>query len=300
MTMSTAPPMTMTDHPRQSTPIAPRERSGEAAETIARLERDIRELRDELAHAQRLTMLGTMAAGAAHEINNLLTPVLAYAQLARQNRDQPEFTERAIEKAAGGVERASRIAETMLALASPRQASPQTPARAACIQSVCDHAVECLPRPIERDGIDLTIDIPDDLHAAIDQFHLQQVVLNLLLNSIDVLRSVRGASIVIEAEAPMYESVCITVSDNGPGIPADIRRTLFEPFVTCPATTDEAGQDTSDQRKRGMGLGLAICRRLIEAAGGEIDVESEPGQGTCFTITLRKAESPTPAEHQTA
>lgn len=295
----------MTNHTSQPTSVAPRERARRDAETIARLEREIRGLRDELAHAQRLTILGTMAAGAAHEINNLLTPVLAYAQLAKQNRDQREFTERAIEKAAGGVERASRIAETMLALANPRRTRTGLTDEAACILSVCDHALECLPRPLARDGIELTMEVPPDLHVAIDPFHLQQVLLNLLLNSIDAIHSVRGAAIVIRADVDHAERVSITVHDNGPGIPADIRRTLFEPFVTHRAEVDEAeygprGEHPADHRKRGMGLGLAICRRLVEAADGEIEVESVPGQGTCFAITLNHAAAPTATDRQAA
>ncbi len=257
-------------------------------------------LQAELAHSQRLATLGTMAASIAHEINNILTPVLSYAAYAKSNPDDQALQQKAIDKSLKGAELAATIARALLDFSSPR---PNQPA-AANINQALDAALTCLAREPEKDNVQLVRKIPDDLAVAMQPQLLQQVLLNLIINAVAVMRQ-RGGSLTIEAgwgEA----GITIHVADTGPGIPPDMTRRLFQPFVT--RTGDAAhsepdqtangmsgSRDASDRRpadrQGGNGLGLAICKHLIEQAGGSIDVQSTPGEGSTFTITLPPAQS---------
>lgn len=242
-------------------------------------------LEDEVQHAQRLASLGTLAAIIAHELNNILTPVLNYAQLALHASDQPAQADRALRKTVEGVKRAGRITEAVLGFAREGGDEPD-----ACdVRAVIDDTLACLGRDVARDGIVLELDAPEGLTAAIAPTPLQQVLLNLILNGREAMLGGRGTLAVSArrstwniADDTLIEGVEIVVRDTGKGIPADRLATLFEPFATSVRTDEERKQGAH----RGVGLGLAVCRQLVEGAGGEIDCASTVGEGTTFTIRL--------------
>jgi signal transduction histidine kinase len=118
----------------------------------------------------------------------------------------------------------------------------------------------------------VTANVAADVPAiCADMQQLQQVLLNLSLNSIDAMP--RGGSLTIGAIKESSDKVLLTVADSGAGIDADMLRRIFQPFVTA-------------NKRRGLGLGLPICHRIVTAHGGVIEVESEPGKGTTFKIHL--------------
>jgi signal transduction histidine kinase len=242
-------------------------------------------LEHELHHAQRLASLGTLAAIIAHELNNILTPVLNYAQLALHASDQPAQVDRALRKTVEGVRRAGRITEAVLGFAREGGDEPN-----ACdVRAVIDDTLACLGRDVARDGIVLDLDAPGGLTAAIAPTPLQQVLLNLVLNGREAMLGGRGTLTISArrstwniAADTLIEGVEIVVRDTGKGIPADRLATLFEPFATSVRTDEERKQGAH----RGVGLGLAVCRQLVEGAGGEIDCASTVGEGTAFTIRL--------------
>jgi signal transduction histidine kinase len=242
-------------------------------------------LEHELHHAQRLASLGTLAAIIAHELNNILTPVLNYAQLALHASDQPAQVDRALRKTVEGVRRAGRITEAVLGFAREGGDEPN-----ACdVRAVIDDTLACLGRDVARDGIVLDLDAPGGLTAAIAPTPLQQVLLNLVLNGREAMLGGRGTLTISArrstwniADDTLIEGVEIVVRDTGKGIPADRLATLFEPFATSVRTDEERKQGAH----RGVGLGLAVCRQLVEGAGGEIDCASTVGEGTAFTIRL--------------
>ena len=155
-------------------------------DVLARLhkaEADLDALRKELDHCCQLATLGTLTAGIAHEINNILTPVLAYAQLARSNPDDAALRAKALDRAVAGVQSASRITEAVLGFARS-----DDEAEHAIIAETIDSSFACLSRDPRRDGIRLVIDVDPALIVRIKPLALQQVLLNLILNSVSALQ----------------------------------------------------------------------------------------------------------------
>lgn len=244
----------------------------EADTRLRQLEADIARLQKGLLHAQRLTTLGTLAAVVAHEFNNILTPVISYAQLALNRRDDHDLAIKALEKTLVCAERASRISESLLGFSRDRPGQDQ-----AHLPVVIDDAIACLARDPERDGISLTIDVPDT-SVAMPTEQLQQVLVNLALNATKAMRR-RGGCLTIAARVERGR-VRIDVADTGPGIPEPIRGRIFEPFVTSPT------EGAPDQAEPGTGLGLSVCRDLVAGVGGSIDFTTSPRQGTTFHLDL--------------
>jgi signal transduction histidine kinase len=229
-----------------------------------------------------------MAAMVAHEFNNLLTPIMSYAQMALQgDPDDTAFMRKALQRSYEGSEKAARICESILGFART-EAGRQT----AHVADVVNDVFACLARDPRKDGIDLALDVPADLRVAIDPVHLTQVLLNLVLNARKALRRQGGGQLTLTARSVDDHTAEIRVADTGPGIPESLLPTLFDPFVRG----DHPGDDSADTPEpEGTGLGLVICRDLVERAGGRIDVDSSPGRGTTFTLTLDLAPSAAPA-----
>ncbi|MCA9297114.1 MAG: hypothetical protein KC983_11370, partial [Phycisphaerales bacterium] len=166
----------------------------------------------ELEQTVRLATLGSMAAGVAHEINNLLTPVLAYAQMSQTD---PDLMPKAIEKTIAGIQTACQIVDAILGFA--RDAAE--PAIACDIDAVLDASLSCLARDLEKDRICLERHLEAGLTPAIPPMILQQVLLNLLLNAREAILSERGPRILrVESAATPAGEIEIRVSDTGPGI----------------------------------------------------------------------------------
>lgn len=260
----------------------------EPATVVADLQEELAVLRAELEHSQRLSTLGILAAGIAHEINNILTPVLAYAQLASSHPQDRPLHEKAIEKAIQGVQTATQITQAMLGFAgNPDQSA------IANVSETVKLALDCIGRDPAKDRITLAVTIDPDACVHMRPLALQQVLINLILNAIAVLRS-RGGTIAISTTPTADSKTALRITDNGPGIPKEIAGRLFEPFVTHAKV---AGRIHSSHAKSGgggngvggTGLGLAICRQLIEQASGTITANSSADSGTTFTIVLPTA-----------
>lgn len=245
---------------------------------LSEAEQELDSLRAQLEHANRLATLGVLAAGVAHEINNVLTPVLGYAQLTCNHPDDEDLREKAAERIAGGVEAAVRIARAMLDFSTVND----EPA-AANVAEVLQSSLDCLARHPEKDGITLTCQVPPLAAVQMRPVALQQVLLNLMMNAIRALRQGdgRNARLEIAAAEQADGSTLVRVSDTGPGIPEAIADRLFEPFVTW--SPEKVDPETVTG---GAGLGLAVCRQLVEAAGGTISASSRPGRGTEFSVVL--------------
>jgi signal transduction histidine kinase len=256
----------------------------DALSRLAKAEADLESLRKELDHNHQLATLGTLTAGIAHEINNILTPVLAYAQMAKSNPGDDQLQAKALDRTITGAQSASRIVEAVLGFArADEDAGP------ADVSRVIDSSLACLGRAPERDGVTLTVKADPDAQVRIQPLALQQVLLNLILNALAVLEGARG-ELRIQVAEQSDGTTQIRVADNGPGIPGSLAENLFEPFVTGRPKPQGSGRRRAPG---GSGLGLAICKRLIEDAGGSITVgpgcfesESAIGPGTTFTILL--------------
>lgn len=246
---------------------------------IERLQDQVRRIERELDHSQRLASLGMVLGIIAHEFNNILTPVMSYSQLALDNPSDADLTAKALRRAADGAEKAARIAASVLALARKDGYLGQgnSPVAASEVSHCFNEARQCLAMDHDKDGIEIT-GVPCGTVVEIEPVALQQVFVNLLLNARKSLRGKTGR-ITLRCSAGNSGKVVIELEDSGRGIASDVLGRIFDPFVT----------EASDDPTPGTGLGLTICRRLIESAGGTITATSVVGEGSCFRICLARA-----------
>ncbi len=234
-----------------------------------KLERALQDLKDaneRLIHSERLAAIGEMAAHVAHEIRNPLVTIGGYArQLKKQCEPDSQIFE-ASDIIAEEVERLERILANVLNFTK----LPRPELALASIDEIIRDVYDQLKYEFERKQIQLEIHLqPDIPQFYFDPEKIKQVLLNLLRNSEQSMES--GGVIGIEAYAS-GKDICITVSDNGGGIPQDQLEMIFNPFYTT--------------KEHGTGLGLAISQQIIHDHGGDILVYSEVGVGTVFKILL--------------
>ena len=233
-------------------------------------------LKSQLGRLQHLATMGTVTHMIAHEINNLLTPVGTYASLALSNPSDEKLVGKALDKAVRNCERAAQITESMLALANDERQEKKSRRVIELVEDV----FACLCRDFAKDGITVDLHIPEELKVTAVPVQLQQVLMNLILNARDAM--LEGGVLTISA-TETDEAVEIEVRDTGCGIQHGQVSEIFEPFFT----TKKEGDSSSG--RSGAGLGLAFCKKVAEAHDGSISVESRPGTGCTFTITLPKA-----------
>lgn len=256
--------------------------SNELIDQLAVMQEQLDGLRDQLTETQRLATIGTIAAVIAHEFNNLLTPIISYAQFAQQSAesDKPdmELIIKALSKSFASATKAGRICQSMLGLARGQSTLGRVE-----LQSLIDEALLVLARDPKKDGIALRVQVQPGLAVTGDSVQLEQVMLNLLINARQALLG-KGGSITIKA-TPSDDSqeVKIQISDTGAGIAAQHLSRIFEPFFTTKGTARNG-------EPKGTGLGLAICKEILDHHRGRIEVQSEPGRGTTFTLCLPMAQ----------
>jgi signal transduction histidine kinase/ActR/RegA family two-component response regulator len=245
------------------------------------LEATVRERTEQLLQSEKVATMGSLLAGVAHELNNPLAVVMGQTHMLMEVTTDDSVRQRAekINTAAG---RCVRVVRNFLALARKR---PPERTLVALNQAVND-AVELLAYELRSHGIELRIVLADDLPlVSADGHQLQQVLVNLLANAHHAMRTVDGPkriSITSRADAA-GDRIQLEISDTGPGIPAEIQEKIFEPFFT----TKPPGQ--------GTGLGLSLCRTIIDQHGGTLTVRSTPGRGATFLIELPSARQPAAA-----
>ncbi len=234
------------------------------------------DLQKQVDSLQRLASVGTMAAMIAHEFNNMLTPIVSYCQYAVQ-RGEPDLMKTALERTLKNAQRLSDLTGKILGLAGSDQSPPIT----FSLKPLVEDAVACLGRDLDKDSITLRINVPDDLSVFAHAASLQQVLFNLILNARQAMLD-RPGRLEITARTEPANRVTIEVSDTGPGIKPDNHSRIFEPFFSTKK------QETRPDRA-GLGLGLHVCKRLMTEQGGDITVQSQPGFGATFTLTLPAA-----------
>jgi two-component system, NtrC family, sensor kinase len=242
---------------------------------VAEKTRELKSTHDHMLHVEKMASMGKMAAVVAHEVNNPLSGILTYAKLLRKwvgsgqaEHEKREEAMQCLELIAAESRRCGDLIKNLLSLSRTAPMNLQS----TDLRDVIDRSLLLVRHQLELGGIELQLKLADDLPSVpCDPAQIEQVLLALIMNAIDAMP--RGGTLWIETQLT-HDEVEIKVRDDGAGIAPDVLPQIFEPFMT----TKENG--------RGVGLGLAISRGIVERHNGRIAVESQLGRGTTFTLTL--------------
>ena len=229
---------------------------------------------DEIAHMTRLSLIGSMGSGIAHQVNQPLTSISNYTQACLHliKAEQPNLNKlsEVLTKTYDQAQKAGRIIHRMKDLASQRSTLRSMNTIDALIESAVNFcADECY-----QHNITMTLDLtPDSPVIALDSVQIEQVILNLIRNAIDALKEQKNAKDRrISIQTQLKEDLEVRVKDNGPGLTKVQKEKILTPFFTS--------------KPSGMGMGLSICRSILEAHGGMIRFDSKLEVGTTFYFNL--------------
>lgn len=229
-------------------------------------------LQRQLELSQRVEALGRMAGGIAHDFNNLLGVIRGHAELLLRYPHGDEDLRAALEEVVSASDRGARLTSQLLAFGRRQLLRPHAVELRAALEGM-----DGMLRKILGDGVALEVLSPEPVWVRVDPSRLEQVVLNLVVNARDAMPA--GGRMTIEARAGRDGSgaalpACIRFTDTGEGMPPEVLEHVFEPFFTTKA------------EGKGTGLGLSTVYGIVTQSGGAVTVESVPGQGTTFEVTL--------------
>ncbi|MEE8373534.1 MAG: ATP-binding protein [Dehalococcoidia bacterium] len=221
--------------------------------------------------AGRLAAVGELAAGVAHELNNPLSAVQAYAEFLASRKGLDESIRKDLETIYGQTQRATRITGNLLSFA--RRHSPER--RLISINEVIEKSTELHAYRLRVNNIELSLELDPTLPRTMADFHqIQQILVNIVTNAEQVMTEARGEGKLCIKTEREGEVIRIIFTDDGPGIPEEDLKRIFDSFFT----TKEAG--------KGTGLGLSICRGIVKNHGGKLYAMSKVGEGTTFVVEL--------------
>jgi signal transduction histidine kinase len=254
--------------------------NGDSGENLS-LQQQVEVLKQQLGQAQRLTALGELVSTTTHEFNNVLMTILNYAKMGVRHKDAAT-RDKCFEKILASANRAATITNTVLGMARNRAAG-QEPTD---LVKLVDDTLLLLEREMNKYRVTVEKSYQAIPPALVNGNQIQQVLLNLLINARQAMPN--GGRLWIkllhDAENNMIDLV---VRDSGCGIPADKLPRIFESFYTTKKGPDASG-------KGGTGLGLSMCRDILESHHGRIRVDSTVGKGTAFTLKLPVAAKTAP------
>jgi len=277
------------------------------------LEEKLATLRDQVRQAQQLAGLGTSTAMLAHEVNNLLTPIVGYAHGALESGSNA-LQEKALQVTIKNAQMLVAMSERILRISAARPACVE--AGPVAVRACADEAVECLCRELSKDGITFRNEVDQDIVVQADKFALQQIFFNIFLNARDAMAPSHGGTLSVYARRdeagieakrshemehriqsehdspieqgdPREDRIEITIKDTGGGIPEALLPFVFEPLQSSKRA--DGGGNGGSGHARCSGLGLALCRDLIVENGGTIAATTDPGVGTTFAIRVPAA-----------
>jgi PAS domain S-box-containing protein len=236
-----------------------------------RVEQEKRTIEEQLQLAGRLAAVGELAAGVAHELNNPLTAVQAFAQFLSQRDNLDDSIKGDVETIYREAQRATRITGNLLSFA--RRNKPEQ--SLISLNDVVERSLELHAYRMRVNGIEVVKDIDEHLPAAMADFHqMQQVFVNIINNAEQAMTEAHGAGTLVVRTGVAGNMIEVSFIDDGPGILDEDLKRVFDPFFT----TKEVG--------RGTGLGLSICYGIVESHGGYLRAESDLGKGAAFIVEL--------------
>lgn len=222
----------------------------------------------ELQHSQKMQSMGQLAGGVAHDLNNLLTPIISYAELCRRILPESEAPYTYLGHVLDAAERATDLTRQLLALSRKQILDARVVPLASCVLDS-----EPLLRRLIPEDVSLVVELEDEgANVRVDTAQMQHVLMNLAANARDAMP--RGGTLTLRTRRDRVDTASLLVADTGTGMTAEVRGRLFEPFFT------------TKPRGKGTGLGLATVRGIVEQHGGRVSVESAEGAGSTFCITL--------------
>lgn len=253
---------------------------------IQQLSQRAEALEQQLIQSQRLATLGTMAMSVAHEFNNLLMTIINQADMALL-RDEPDVMRAALQKTMSCGEQASVMIRNMLGHARGGQGSGGDEVQTLRAAEVMQSALELLGRNPIKDGIHVELEFAEGLELRAGKVDMTQVVLNLIINACQAMKSVGGGTLTLRSRM-CHGDVLLEVIDTGPGIAEHHLSHIFEPFFTTKGARN--GGDAGDTGSTGgTGLGLYLSRKIVEKHGGRINLLTRQGEGTTFQIRMPPA-----------
>lgn len=225
----------------------------------------LKKAEERLILAERLSSLGELTAGVAHELRNPLAGIKINTQVLSRKQDLSEMERRLLESTQEGIEKIQKIVDDMLHFAKPRASHFKEEA----INEVVDKSLAILQARVKKGHISAVFDRGEGLPSVrIDIHQIQQVLINLMLNAIQAME--KGGTLTIRTFLESGGTVGVEIRDTGVGIPLPYLKKVFDPFFTT--------------KSEGTGLGLSISLKILENHGAAIDVVSKEGEGACFTI----------------
>jgi two-component system, LuxR family, sensor kinase FixL len=237
----------------------------------------LQELQSEVIHISRLTAMGQMASALAHELNQPLLAIVGYMKGSRRllesgAEDRSGVLRDAMDKAGDQALRAGQIIRRLREFVGRGDSERRVESVKRLIEEAS--ALALVGTKDQGVRVRFQFDPAVDL-VLVDKVQIQQVLLNLLRNAVEAMEASQRRELVISTAAGDDDMVAVSVADTGSGIAPELMSQLFQPFVT--------------NKRHGMGVGLSICRTIVEAHGGQITVEPNPGGGTIFRFTVRAA-----------
>ncbi|MBX3444211.1 MAG: sensor histidine kinase [Planctomyces sp.] len=250
----------------------------ENAELSARLT----DLQQRLMQAEKLSSVGALASSITHEFNNILTTVINYAKMGLRHK-QAAIRDKAFDRILASGQRAAKITTGLLSYARNRSERKD----ALSLRQVVHDVLVLVEKDLQVHRVRLETRFHGEPYALVNAGQLQQVLLNLIINARQAMEQGGVLYVSVGPSATEPDVVEISIRDTGCGIPADRLPRIFDRFYTT-KTADDQGQG-------GTGLGLALCKDVIDSHQGRIRVESVIGKGTAFTLKLPSIPAPAAA-----
>ncbi|MFC1767406.1 ATP-binding protein [Candidatus Margulisiibacteriota bacterium] len=231
---------------------------------------ELRTTKDQLVQSEKLASLGTMAAGIAHEIKNPLTSLQLFSQMMAERFDDHEFRLKFTQVVPPEIERLNSIVSELVAFAKPSKLTREP----VSMNEILEKSIRLSEISFKKLNVKIVKEFQETPKVVADGQKLMQIFLNLMMNGAHAIEGTnqKGNITVSTFHDPSSNMVSVSIADTGTGMPPETVKKIFDPFFTT--------------KEKGTGLGLAITKRIIDEHNGKVNVESEVGKGTTFTVSL--------------